>query len=68
MNILTIFHIVVSLLLAGAVLLQNSSGGLGSAFGQGASYHTKRGMERTLFYGTIVLATIFTITSVIILI
>jgi protein translocase SecG subunit len=59
-QILPIAQIIVSVLLIIAVLLQNRGGGLGSAFGGGgASFHTKRGFERSLFISTIVLGVIF---------
>lgn len=44
------------------ILLQSTGeGGLGSAFGggDGAGYHTRRGMERMMFIGTIVCAILF---------
>lgn len=42
------------------VLLQNQGSGLGLAFGGESNfYRTKRGAERVLFIGTIVLAVIF---------
>lgn len=59
-QILPIAQIVVSILLVIAILLQQKGGGLGNAFGGiGASYHTKRGFERTLFISTVVLAVLF---------
>lgn len=40
-----------SILLIGSVLMQQSSAGLGSAFGGSGSgeFHTRRGFEKTLF-------------------
>lgn len=53
-------QILVSLLLIGAILLQAQGSGLGSTWGGGGeSYHTKRGVERTLFGATIVLICVF---------
>lgn len=63
MIILTI-HLLVSIALISLVLLQSSQGGLGTAFGGGEAYRTKRGAERVVFIGTIVLAVLFLITSV----
>jgi len=54
---------IVSILLAVAILLQSSGGGLGATFGSTSSYHTKRGMEKGLFIATIILAVLFTILS-----
>lgn len=60
-------QIVLSVLLIGGVLLQQSEAGLGSAFGGGDSfssgYHTKRGFEKTLFIATIVISILFAATS-----
>lgn len=63
-SILLFIHIVVSIGLVGLILLQSSQGGLGSAFGGGETYRTKRGAERVVFIGTIVLSALFLITSV----
>lgn len=69
MNILLIFHIIVSVALIACVLLQSQGSGLGAAWGGGGeTYHTRRGLEKVLFYATIALAAIFTITSAALLI
>jgi len=70
MEILPIVQIVLSLLLIGAILLQQSDAGLGSAFGggDGSGGHTRRGMEKTLFRGTILIAILFALTAVIALV
>lgn len=48
-----------------AVLLQPEGTGLGSSWGGGGdSYHTKRGVEKVLFYATIALIALFTLTSI----
>lgn len=60
-----IVHILLSVGLIGLILLQNSKGGLGSAFGGGEFYRTKRGAEKIVFVGTIVFAVLFLITSII---
>ena len=64
MSPLLILQIIISVALTGAIMLQSSGGGLGSAFGGGGNYHTKRGVEKTLFYLTIALATAFTLSSI----
>ncbi len=68
-NLLLVVQIIVSILLVGAVLLQQKGVGLGSAFGgSGQIYRTRRGIEKWLFWGTIAFATIFIIISILSLI
>lgn len=61
---LLILHVVVSAGLIGLILLQSSKGGLGSAFGGGEAFRTKRGAEKIVFNSTIALAVIFFVTSI----
>jgi preprotein translocase subunit SecG len=62
---LQIAQIVVSFLLIISILLQGRGVGLGSAFGGENSYfRTKRGVEKTIFFGSIVLAILFLILGV----
>lgn len=64
-NIIIVIQIVISILLAGSILLQSRGTGLGSTFGGGTEqYRSKRGFERLLFRLTIVLISLFFITSV----
>ena len=63
-TILLIVHMLVATGLITLILLQSSQGGLGSAFGGSEGYRTKRGAERVIFIGTIVLAVLFLITSI----
>ena len=62
-SILPWIQVVLSVLLVGAILMQQSEGSLGSAFGGGQAgsnpWRTKRGLEKQLFIGTIVLAILF---------
>ena len=62
-GIIPYIQIVLSVLLVGGILLQQSEAGLGSAFGGGDSFssghHVKRGAERTLFIATIIIAILF---------
>jgi len=52
--------IIISILITVFVMMQNQGGGLGSAFGGEANfYRTKRGAEKFLFIGTIVLSIAF---------
>jgi preprotein translocase subunit SecG len=58
--ILNIVQIIVSVLLMAAVLLQQRGTGLSATFGgEGNIYRTKRGLEKVLFIGTIVLSIVF---------
>lgn len=58
-------QIIVSVLLIGVILLQQKGTGLGASFGgSGQIYRSKRGLERILFWATIVLAVIFSLTAV----
>ncbi len=58
--ILNIIQIITAAFLVVAILMQNRGTGLGGAFGASSNvYATKRGAEKMLFYGTIVLAVIF---------
>lgn len=63
-SILTIIHILVSVILIGLVLLQSSKGGLGGGLGGGELYRTKRGAEKIVFISTIVVSVLFLITSI----
>ncbi len=66
-GILPWIQIVLSLLLITAILLQQSEAGLGSAFGgsnPSSNFHTKRGLEKTLFLGSVVLAVLFLLVAI----
>lgn len=57
---LSIAQILAASLLIGAILLQAKGGGLSSVFGGiGGSYHSRRGVEKILWYTTIILAALF---------
>ena len=59
-------QIVLAIALVMAIMLQVRGGGLGGIFGQpDAVYRTKRGVERTLFRFTIILAVLFIIVAII---
>ena len=70
-HIIAICQIVLSVLLCAGVLLQQSEAGLGGAFGGGDGFssgnHTKRGAEKYIFVGTIVIAILFAVTSFLLL-
>lgn len=66
-KILSIAQIVISVLLIVGILLQQRGAG-GSAImggGGGASYYTRRGFEKYLFIGIIVLAILFVLVAII---
>lgn len=63
-NFLMVATIVIAVALTGIVLVQgHSTGGLGSVFGGSDIYRTRRGMEKTLFQLTFLLAGIFFLLS-----
>ena len=62
--LLTAIQIIVCLILIGLILLQVKGTGLGSTFGgQSQAYHSKRGVEKVVFYSTIITGIIFVIIS-----
>lgn len=59
-------QIVLSVLLIGAIVLQQTGASLGGAFGAdnfSSGFHTRRGFERTLFRATIVLSVLFALSA-----
>ncbi len=67
MNILTILQIIISVLLVVVVIVQSRGGstaGAGALGGYGESYRSKKGIERILFYSTVVLAVLFASISI----
>jgi len=65
-QILPIVQVVLSVLLIGSILLQQTGASMGGAFGGdnfSAAYHTRRGSEKTLFYASIVLGALFALSS-----
>lgn len=65
MNVFAIIQILVSLVLILVVILQRRGSEAGIAFGGGGeSFRSKRGLEKFLFYVTIVAAIIFTANSI----
>jgi preprotein translocase subunit SecG len=62
---LNIVQIVISVLLILVILFQVKGGGLGGIFGQAESvYRTKRGVEKWLFWATIILSALFIILAI----
>lgn len=65
-QLLPAVQITLSILLIGGILLQQRGAGLGGAFGggdAGETYYTRRGAEKILFQGTIVVAVLFALAS-----
>jgi preprotein translocase subunit SecG len=63
---LNIALMVISVGLILAILFQVKGGGLGGIFGQADTvYRTRRGVEKTLFNFTIILAALFVIVSIV---
>ncbi len=64
-SLLPWIQIILAILLVGAVLLQQSSAGIGGAFGgaDGGGFNTRRGFEKFLFQATIVIAILFALSA-----
>lgn len=62
-QILLISQIVISVLLIVFILLQQRGTALGSAFGgsEGGGYSTRRGIQKKLYYATIICGALFII-------
>lgn len=52
-------QIIISICLIVFIILQAKGTGLSGVFGGTTSYHAKRGMEKTLFYATIMASILF---------
>ena len=67
-GVLPYVQIVLSALLIGAVVLQRTGASLGGAFGGdnfSSGFHTRRGLEKSLFYATIILGILFALSALI---
>ncbi|MBI4088234.1 preprotein translocase subunit SecG [Candidatus Kaiserbacteria bacterium] len=67
-SVLPYVQIALSVLIIIAVLLQRTGASLGGAFGAdnfSSGFHTRRGLEKTLFQATIVLGILFAISALI---
>lgn len=61
-GVLPYIQIILSVVLILCVLLQQTGASIGGAFGGdnfSAAYHTRRGLEKTLFYTTIIVSVLF---------
>lgn len=69
MNILSIFQVILAVLLTVVIILQQRGSDAGMAFGGGTeSFRSKRGLEKFLFYATIVMAVLFAANSILTLV
>ena len=60
MEILNLLQIAIAIALIAVILMQNRGAGLSGLFGgAGNVYATKRGLEKKLFYATIILSACF---------
>lgn len=67
-NILLVAQIIICVLLVISIILQNRAEGLGKLFGGGGEiFRTKRGLEKFLYYFTIVLIALLVIMSLVLL-
>lgn len=63
---LNIIQIIVAILLILVIMFQVKGGGIGGIFGQAESvYRTKRGVEKWLFWATIILSAVFVILALV---
>jgi len=65
-TILPIIQVVLGILLITGILIQQSEAGLGAAFGGSGDAgfkHTRRGSEKFIFIGTIVIAILFALSG-----
>ncbi len=65
MNYLSFFQIGVAILLIILILLQQRGTAMGSAFGQeGGFYATRRGIQKKIFWATVILGALFIILAI----
>ena len=70
-GVLPYVQIVLAILLIGAILLQRTGASLGGAFGAdnfSSGFHTRRGLEKTLFNTTIALGVLLALSALVALI
>ncbi len=71
-SLLPYVQIILSVLLAAVILLQQTGAQVGGAFGgqdnMSSAFHTRRGLEKTLFTATIIIAILFAVSALLSLI
>lgn len=63
-------HIITSVLLISCILLQAGESGLfagGSVMSGGENFHTRRGLEKVIYYATFVFLALFVILNIVLL-
>lgn len=66
--VLPYVQIILAVLIIGGVILQRTGASVGGAFGGDnftSGFHTRRGLEKTLFYATIILGILFAISALV---
>lgn len=65
-KIINFAQIVISVIVIALILIQNKGSGLSAVFGGGDGnvFHTKRGPEKWLFYGTITAVILFIVLGI----
>lgn len=62
---LLVAQVTLAILIVSCVLLQSQGSGLGAAMGGGGeTFHTRRGLEKVIFYTTIVGVILFALNSI----
>lgn len=68
-SLLPYIQVILSVVLVAAILLQRTGAQLGGAFGGSdnwsSAYHTRRGIEKSLFIVTIIIAILFAISALV---
>lgn len=66
-RVLAIVQIIISALLVVLILLQSQGGGSSAVFGGGGgeTYHTRKGVEKIIFTGTVIGTVLFILISVV---
>ena len=69
-TVLPWLQIILSIILVAAILLQQTGAGVGGAFGGGddSIRYTRRGLEKVLFYTSIIIAVLFALSAFVVLI
>ena len=66
-NTLLIVQIILSVIIVASILLQAQGTGLGASWGGGGeTYHTRRGVEKVVYYLTMVALVLFIVTSIVV--
>ncbi len=66
---LLIIQSILAVIITGSILLQAQGSGLGTTWGGGGeTYHTRRGVEKVVFYLTCISVALFTVVSLAVLV